>query len=441
MTVLKYFTIDDILKERLHSERIAIVRVDFNCPVNPRTRSILDDERIKLHTISTIKRLAGICKGVVVLAHQGRKGEETFIPLKEHAGICQKYLNGQQKVLYPWYNKSIDEIIKMGEAAVTGKEVQEMIANLDNGNVLLLENVRFCDYETVNNSNGCLSSPLISMLKQIQDPIVCFDGFSVSHRSHCSVVGLQYLSDKIYAGGVIEREIRQLSEAIENPKKPLVLVCGGAKVPESFTSIKRFLEQDKASYVLTSGLVGLMFLWAQDKNIGSPTIQLLEKKGLNTQIDTAKELLVKYTEQLRLPIDVAYSKGGGALGRREILVKDLKGTNLNDPIKDIGTHTQIEYAKIILDARTVVMNGSAGRYEEAQFTNGTSALIRAIGALTTYFNGFALIGGGDTTAAVRLEPAHIIEGISLSPSGKAFLQVVATGQIESLPGIKMLSSR
>lgn len=366
----EFFTLEDF---ELKGKTI-LLRADLNAPYNKEEKIIEDCERIREHA-KTIQFLLEKRAKVVVLAHQGRKGDEDFTNLEQHAKLLSKYLSKEVKF--------VNDVI--GEKAVSE------IKKLEEGEALLLDNVRFLDEETQEKSPEEHSkSRLVQTLAPLADFFVQ-DAFSASHRSHASIVGFSPVLPTL-AGKVMERELSSVEKALQSLGIN-VFILGGAK-PDDCLNIMEYLLEKKPECiekVLTCGTVGEIFLAAKGYKLGEPTIKFFEQKGFLSLVPQARKLLEKYEMEIEIPSDVAVEENGK---RKEINVKELPSDSL---ILDIGSETIRNYIEIIREARTIVMKGPAGVYEKKGFEVGTKEILEAIASSKA----FSLIGGGDTGLAIE----------------------------------------
>jgi len=389
--------------------RTVIVRVDINSPVDPSSKRILDASRIKEHSQSTIRELIDKEAKVVVLAHQGRKGERDFISLRPHAEVMSEVL--------PVEVKFVDDIF--------GDKAKATIASLKPGEVLLLENVRMWDGETSKRSPEEHSkSELVENLAPLADFFV-FDAFAVSHRPHASVVGFIPKVPTVI-GRVMERELRALIKVRERPERPCVYVLGGAKAEDSAEVAEGVLGKGIADRVLTGGLVANLFLYSKGVDLGKVNVKILEDKGFLVLRDRVKDLLDKHGEKVLLPSDLAVE---GLDGKRvEVKVSNLPVELL---IKDIGEDTIREYRKEILRAKTIVVNGPMGVFEDERFSKGTVELFKAIAESKA----FSVIGGGHTIAAAT--KFGFRDKVSfVSTGGGALMEYLSKGTLPVLEALK-----
>lgn len=446
------------------SGKTLVLRVDFNSPVNANgslehgSPSLLDTRRIDDHVRKTIAPLLKTHhrpRAIVLLAHQGRKGHDDFINLRPHYRRLAQMLSAEgvsAHVKYIWDDLTDSRIRALGSSAVASDEVLRRIRSLRDNSVLLLENVRFDDSESEESSSSeraedYRDAPLIRMLSQIDNLAVGFDGFSVAHRAHPSVIGLAALGP-LYAGTVVIQEALALSKALVNPEPPMLLVVGGAKVDDSMFSMEKFLENGMASEVLTGGIVGLVFLMAIGRHFNEPTMKNIRRatRDIQMSVDRARAILKRHGEKVRVPLDIAFGQPKAiATDDRETLhVDELKIDKLEKSMKeagDIGVRTVGDYIHRISLARTIVMNGTMGHYELPCFEAGTEQLMHYTAFLAHDTGAHVLIGGGDTGAALGKVQARYARDVHVSSSGKAFLQVLSTGDINSLPAIRALAHR
>jgi phosphoglycerate kinase len=367
--VAKYKTLDDFNVK----DKVVLVRVDFNSEIDPNTKNVTSDVRIRAHAESTLKELAEKGARTVVLAHQGRKGDADFTPLKQHAEILQRILKCPVKY--------VDDVF--------GEKAKDAIRALRGGEILVLENVRSWDGETKSATPEQASkTELVQNLAPLADLFVN-DAFAAAHRGHVSMVGFTAVLPSA-AGRIMERELKSLSKALETPEKLCVYVMGGAKADDSLEISKYVLGNGIADYVLVGGVTAQLFLAAKGVDLGKGNMAFLEKKQLTGLIPGIKTLTEKYGEKVQVPVDVALDVGGK---RMEVPVSDLPS---EFSIFDIGAKTVENYAKIIGEAKSIVVSGPMGVYENTEFNYGTRKVFEAI----ANSKGFSLAGGGNTIAAI-----------------------------------------
>jgi phosphoglycerate kinase len=400
----EYFTLEDF---DLKGKTI-LLRADLNSPYNREEKKIEDCERVREHA-KTVKFLIEKSAKVVILSHQGRKGDEDFTNLEQHAELLSKHLG--QKV------KFVDDVV--GERALSE------IKKLKEGEAILLDNVRFLDEETQEKSPEEHSKgKLVQTLAPLADFFVQ-DAFSASHRSHASIVGFSPVLPTI-AGKVMEKELKSVEKALE-ALGINVFILGGAK-PEDCLDIMEFLFKNRPECiekVLACGTVGEIFLAAKGYNLGIPTLKFFEQKGFMKLIPQARRLLENYELEIEIPTDVAVEENGK---RKEINLKELPAESL---ILDIGSETIQRYLEIIRNARTIVVKGPAGVYEKVGFEIGTREILEA----TADSKAFTLIGGGDTGLAIEKLGIEKEKFSYISLGGGALITYLAG---KPMPGIEAL---
>jgi phosphoglycerate kinase len=401
----KYLTLDDIKVK----DKVVLVRVDFNSPVDPKTHKILEDTRIRASGETTIKELAEKGAKVVILAHQGRKGDPDFIPLKQHAEILGKILGRPVKY--------VDDVF--------GEKAENEIKKLKSGEILVLDNVRTFDGETKEGTpDEHAKTELVKNLAPLADFFVN-DAFAAAHRAHVSITGFTAVLPSA-AGRIMERELKSLGKVLEKPEKPCIFILGGAKADDSLEISKYVLDNKIADQVLTGGVVGQVFLAAKGVDLGKPNMEFLKKQELMDLIPGIRELEKKYPEQIRVPKDVAVEVNKK---RREIPIRQLP---TNYMMFDVGASTVEDYGRIIRSARTIVVSGPMGVYENKEFSFGTERIFEEIANSRAY----SLAGGGHTIGA--LQEFKLIDKISyVSTAGGALIEFLMG---KKLPGVTALEN-
>jgi phosphoglycerate kinase len=403
VSVLKLLTLDDIDVEG----KTVLVRVDFNSPIDVETKKILDETRIRTHGETTIRELVQKGAKVVILAHQGRPGEPDFIPLEQHAEVLSRVLGKSIK----YTNGIFDE------------KVQNAIRELKNGDVLVLENVRmFAGERKKGTPEENARTEMVERLAPLADLFVN-DAFAAAHRAHVSIVGFTPVLPSV-AGRVMQRELKSLGRVLESPEKPCVFILGGAKGDDALEISKHVLDNDIADYVLTGGVAGHVFLVARGFDLGKLNMDFLERKELLGFVPGIRELMQKYPDEIKVPLDIAVEVGGK---RKEISVDELP---TDYPISDIGAITVESYAKIIRSAKSIVVSGPMGVYENSEFIYGTKRIFMEV----ANSQGFSLAGGGHTVAA--LQEFGLSNKISyISTAGGALIEFLMG---KKLPGVAAL---
>ncbi|MEM0266593.1 MAG: phosphoglycerate kinase [Archaeoglobaceae archaeon] len=343
-----------------------LLRVDINAPIVNST--ILDTSRFKSH-VPTIRELED--KKLVILAHQSRPGRKDFTTLEEHAKVLSRILG--REVEY------VDEIFS--------KRVVDRIKNLCNGEILLLENIRFYSEEQLERSaEEHAESILVKRLSLLFDVFVN-DAFSAFHRSHASLVGFIPVLPS-FIGRLAEKEINALSRALKPGRTAFVL--GGAKIKDPIKVMKNVLQNGIAEKVFLTGVVANYFLMLKGFKIGKENEKVVEDNKEGVKDEEARLLLEKFGNKIVLPVDFGVERSGV---REDIAVEKFTGEG---KIKDIGVETVNEFASQIPEFETVVINGTAGVYEDNKFSLGTYEILKS--ASKTY----AIVGGGHTASAVNL---------------------------------------
>lgn len=395
-------TIDDFDIEN----KTVLVRVDINAPVDPSSGLILDDTRLKLHS-KTIKELSNKGAKVVILAHQSRPGKKDFTTLSQHAEALSDILNLRVKYVDSLFSSAAKEAIR----------------NLKPHEILLLENARFFSEETLSRSPEEQSK---SLLVRNLTPLIDYyvnDAFAAAHRSQASLVGFT-VNTPSAAGRVMEEELTVIQSALDDVEHPCVFLLGGMKPDDSIDVMENVLSNGTADTILTTGIVGNIVLWASGADIGQVNMDFIAGKGYEDMVEKARELIERFGDKVKYPIDVACEIDGE---RVDIDVGEIP----NEAIFDIGVKTIAFYAKEIRDAKYIFANGPAGVFEDPKFAMGTEDLINAMASS----DGFSLIGGGHiaaATAGLGLED-HMSH---LSSGGGACISMLAGKKLAAVEALK-----
>ena len=395
-------TIDDFDVE----DKTVLVRIDINSPVDPGSGIILDDTRLKLHA-QTVKELSNKGAKVVLLAHQSRPGKKDFTSLSQHAEALSDILNLRVKYIDSLFSSSVKEAIKA----------------LKPHEILLLENVRFFSEETLSRTPLEQSKThLVTQLSPLIDYYVN-DAFAAAHRSQVSLVGFT-VNTPSAAGRVMEKELTVIQDALDNVEHPCVFLLGGMKPDDSIDVMENVLSNGTADSILTTGIVGNIVLWASGADIGEVNREFIASRGYEDMVAKAKELIDRFGDKVKYPIDVACEIDG------ERVDYDFREIP-NESIFDIGVKTINYYAKEIRDAKAIFANGPAGVFEDPKFAMGTEDLINAI----ANSEGFSLIGGGHIAAAtaglgMEDQMSH------LSSGGGACISMLAGKKLAAVEALK-----
>ena len=393
--------------------KTVLCRVDINQPVDRAKGTLKSINRIQA-CVPTVRELSDRGAKVVLMAHQGSDIEyKNFYTTKPHAAVLQELLGREVK----W----IDD--------VCGPAAREAIRALKDGEILLLDNVRFVSEEqTLFEMKLCLTHEqqaktlLVEKLAPLADLYVC-DAFAAAHRDQPSLCGFEQVLPS-YMGRLFEKEYCTVSQVMEAPVRPCVFVLGGAKISDAFLMMNTVLSRGVADKILTGGLVGNIFLTALGKEIGSGSVNFILKSNYGEYIEKAKELYAQYGEKIVLPVDLAWVEDGQ---RREAALGQVPGdiTSL-----DVGSKTAEIYRQAILSAKTVFVNGPMGVFEQAPSELGTKAVWQALADT----EGFTVLGGGDSITAT--EKYGLASQMGYICTGGGALIRFLTG--EELPVVKAL---
>lgn len=398
----EFKTIDDFDVE----DKTVLVRIDINSPVDPSSGIILDDTRLKLHA-QTVKELSNKGAKVVLLAHQSRPGKKDFSTLAQHADALSGILNLRVKYIDSLFSNAAKEAIKA----------------LKPHEILLLENARFYSEETL--SRTPLEQSKTHLVTQLSPLIDYFvnDAFAAAHRSQPSLVGFT-VNTPSAAGRVMEKELTVIQDALDNVEHPCVFLLGGMKPDDSIDVMENVLSNGTADSVLTTGIVGNIVLWASGADIGEVNKQFIIAKGYEDMVTRSEELIERFGDKVKYPIDVACQIDGNRV--------DIDSSEIpNESIFDIGEKTIALYAKEIRNAKYIFANGPAGVFEDPQFAMGTEDLINAM----ANSDGFTLIGGGHIAAATA--GLGLEEYMShLSSGGGACISMLAGKELAAVEALK-----
>ena len=349
-----------------------LVRVDFNVPLDG--GAITDDRRIR-SAIPTIKSITDRGGRAILMSHLGRPegtGHEPQLCLRPVANRLSELLG--KPVAFP-SDDCTDEAAKAGVAAMA------------DGDVLLLENLRFHKAEKAGDASfaGTLAG---------YGDIYVNDAFGTCHRSDASMIAVPEAMEgkPRVIGSLVAKELRFLQDAIANPAKPFVVVLGGAKVSDKIGAISRLLP--KADHIIVGGAMAYTFLKALGQDVGESRVEA-------DRINDAKKMITQAAElgaQLHLPVDhVCSTQFAAHSGDIEVFEDKIKPGYMG---LDIGPRTQSNFATVIRDAKSVVWNGPMGVFEWTAFSVGTKQVAKAVAEATSK-GATTIVGGGDTAAAVE----------------------------------------
>src|SRR5437867_3490594 len=387
-----------------------LTRVDFNVPIEERDGKIeiTDDTRIR-ESLPTINYLREHKAKTILMSHFGRpKGKRV-----------EKY---SLRPIGDYLHTLINQPVAFSRDTI-GAEPAEIIAHMNEGDVVLLENLRFQPEEEANDPK------FAEGLAKLSDGIYVNDGFGAAHRAHASTVGVTKFVAQSAMGFLMEKELKYLHEELDNPAKPFVVVMGGAKVSDKIGVLKALMK--KADTIIIGGAMANTFFKAGGIPIGASRVEA-DKTSLATElVDLAKERGVK----LLLPIDVVEAQEirAGAPTRNGSRLSREHGITAGWQAVDIGNATIALFKEEIAKAKTILWNGPVGIFEIPDFAEGTIAIAEALaqsGATT-------IIGGGDSVTAVK--QAGLADKMTfISTGGGASLELI---EGKELPGVAALSEK
>lgn len=392
-------TVDDI---EVKGKKV-LVRCDFNVPVKDGV--ITDDNRITA-ALPTINKLVSEGAKVILCSHMGKpKGEvKKELSLAPVAKRLSEYLK--------------KEVVFAADDNVVGENAKKAVAEMKDGDVVLLENTRFRKEETKNEDN--FSQELASLAD-----VFVNDAFGTSHRAHCSTVGVTKYIKTSAVGYLMEKEIAYLGNAVNNPVRPFAAILGGAKVADKINVINNLLE--KVDILIIGGGMAYTFIKAQGGNIGKSLLDEEKLDYANEMIAKAKEKGVK----LLLPVDAVIVKEF----KNDTEFKTVPVGEIPDDWEgvDIGEETRKLFADALKDAKTVVWNGPMGVFEFENFAAGTNAIAKTLAGL----DATTIIGGGDSAAAVN-QLGYGDKMSHISTGGGASLEFL---EGKELPGVAAVNDK
>ena len=374
-----------------------LVRCDFNVPLKD---GVITDENRLNGALPTITYLINNGAKVILCSHLGKDASKSLAPVA--------------KRLSEMLNK---EVVFARDEEVVGANARAAVEAMKDGDVVLLENTRCRKEETKNVEE--FSKELASLAD-----IFVNDAFGTAHRAHCSTVGVTEFVDTAVCGYLIQKELKFLGEAVNNPVRPFVAILGGAKVSDKIAVINNLLE--KVDTLIIGGGMAYTFLKAQGYEVGSSLVEA-------DRIDYAKEMIEKAAEKgvkFLLPVD---HRVATEFKDVEPVITEDQNIPAGSMGLDIGPKTEAIYADAIKDAKTVIWNGPMGVFEFENFNKGTIAVAKAMADA----DATTVIGGGDSAAAVNIlgfgdKMTHISTG------GGASLEFL---EGKALPGIEALNNK
>lgn len=380
------------------NDKVVLLRTDFNVPLDEVGR-ITDLNRVTA-ALPTIKYLVEQGAKVVILSHLGRpNGYEIKYSLWPISLVLMEKL--KTKVYFSY--------------KVTGKEVRDRVRSMGNGDVLLLENIRFYQEEEKCDLNFAREIALMG-------DVYVNDAFGCSHRKHASTYGLARLMPNAI-GLLMEKEVRELRRAMETPKRPFVAIIGGAKVPDKIKILKRFV--DVADTILIGGAMAYTFILAQDTAVAQSLVYY-------DCVNVAREILdyaASQGKKILLPVDHVVDHIDDH-SRRTDVVEQMEDDMMG---MDIGPKTVELFKNEIAKAGQIVWNGPLGKYEDPRFREGTFKIAKAVADSKAY----SVVGGGDSVSAIK--ECKVASKINfLSTGGGATLKFIEEG---TLPCLEVIQER
>lgn len=402
-------TIDDV---DLKGKKV-IVRVDFNVPLADGV--ITDDTRIQA-ALPTIKKILSEGAALILMSHLGRPGGKVNPDLS--LKVCADYLGNL-----------LGTDVKMAPDCI-GDTVKAMAADLQPGQVLMLENTRFHNAEDGKGKTDAEKAEIKEARAKMAEELASLadiyvnDAFGTAHRAHASTAVVADYIDTAVAGYLMEKEIKYLGQAVANPTKPFVAIIGGAKVSGKLEVLENLL--GKCDTILIGGGMAYTFNKAQGRTIGGSLCE-------DDLVNTAKEIMAKAEAagtKIMLPVDDIIADNFAADANTQVTSDDIPDGWMG---LDVGPETAKLYAAEIATAKTVVWNGPMGCFEMPAFANGTNAVCKAVAESDS----ISIIGGGDSVSAVN--KSGLADQMShISTGGGASLEYLE-GKV--LPGIACLDDK
>lgn len=406
MAGLNKVTVDDI---SVKGKKV-LVRVDFNVPLKDGV--ITNDNRIQA-ALPTIKKLIADGGKVVLCSHLGKpkNGPEDKFSLKPAADRLAELVD--------------TKVVFAKDDTVVGENAKKAVAEMNNGEIVVLENTRFRGADETKNGEN-LSQELAAL---VDGEVFVMDAFGSAHRAHASTAGVTKFVKETAVGYLMQKEIQYLGNAVEVPVRPFVAILGGAKVADKLNVISNLLE--KCDTLIIGGGMAYTFIKANGGSIGTSLVD-------DEKLDYCKEMLAKAEKlgkKILLPVDTAVAASFPDPIDAEIAIENVKSNEIpaDKMGLDIGTETQKIFAEAVKSAKTVVWNGPMGVFENPTLAKGTIAVAKALAET----DATTIIGGGDSAAAV-MQLGFADKMSHISTGGGASLEYLE-GKV--LPGVAVIAEK
>ena len=406
MAGLNKVTVDDI---SVKGKKV-LVRVDFNVPLKDGV--ITNDNRITA-ALPTIKKLVADGGKVVLCSHLGKpkNGPEAKFSLAPAAARLAELVD--------------TKVVFAADDTVVGENAKKAVAEMADGEIVVLENTRFRGAEETKNGEAFAKE----LADLVDDEVFVMDAFGSAHRAHASTAGVTKFVKETAVGYLMQKEINFLGNAVEDPVRPFVAILGGAKVADKLNVINNLIE--KCDTLIIGGGMAYTFLKAQGYEVGTSLVD-------DSKIDYCKEMIEKAAakgKKLLLPVDTTVAASFPDPIDAEIDVKNVDSDKIPADMMglDIGTKTADLYAEAVKSAKTVVWNGPMGVFENPVLAKGTIAVAKSLAET----DATTIIGGGDSAAAV-IQLGFADKMSHISTGGGASLEYLE-GKV--LPGIDVIADK